>query len=92
MSRDAEQKEALRLSELEAMRAVEEEFQKKRAREKANIRHQLRLYSLGENGGDVIGYTTGQYTSLPIEWKSNGVIVFLDISIILSVMRNLYSH
>jgi len=35
----------------------------------------LRLYSLGENGengGDVMGYTTGQYTSLPIEWKSNG--------------------
>ncbi|KAJ6644390.1 hypothetical protein Bhyg_09359 [Pseudolycoriella hygida] len=72
LSKDAEQKEAQRLSELEAMRRVEEEFQKKRAREKANIRHQLRLYSMGENVGDVTGYTTGHYTSLPIEWKSNG--------------------
>ncbi len=54
------------------MRRVEEEFQKKRAIEKASIRHQLRLYSLGENE-DIMGYTTGQYTSLPIEWKSNGV-------------------
>ncbi|KAG4078656.1 hypothetical protein HA402_015246 [Bradysia odoriphaga] len=71
LSKDAEQKEAQRLSELEAMRRVEEEFQKKRAREKATIRHQLRLYSMGENEGDVLGYSTGQYTSLPIEWKSN---------------------
>lgn len=31
------------------MRQVEEEFQKKRAREKATIRQQLRLYSLEEN-------------------------------------------
>lgn len=31
------------------MRRVEEEFQKKRAREKATIRQQLRLYSLEEN-------------------------------------------
>lgn len=72
LSKDAEQKEAQRLSELEAMRRVEEEFQKKRAREKASIRHQLRIYSLGENC-DVTGFTAGQYTSLPIEWKSNGV-------------------
>lgn len=81
LSKDAEQKEAQRLSELEAMRRVEEEFQKKRAREKASIRHQLRLYSLGENGEDVTGYTTGHYTSLPIEWKSNGVKVFINISL-----------
>lgn len=48
-----------RLSELEAMKKVEEEFQKKRAREKANIRHQLRLFSLEENN----------YSSLPpLEW------------------------
>lgn len=31
------------------MRRVEEEFQRKRAREKASIRQQLRLYSLDEN-------------------------------------------
>lgn len=82
LSKDAEQKEAQRLSELEAMRRVEEEFQKKRAREKATIRHQLRLYSMGENEGDVMGYTTGQYTSLPIEWKSNvvGCAIFLLFS------------
>ncbi|XP_053678785.1 uncharacterized protein LOC128729157 [Anopheles nili] len=46
LSREAEIKEAMRLSELEAMRRVEEEFQKKRAREKASIRHQLRLFSM----------------------------------------------
>lgn len=70
------------MSELEAMRRVEEEFQKKRAREKASIRHQLRLYSLGEDYEKVAGvgvsYSAGQYTSLPhipIEWKSNGVSV-----------------
>ncbi|XP_055628724.1 uncharacterized protein LOC129770110 [Toxorhynchites rutilus septentrionalis] len=48
LSREAEIKEAMRLSELEAMRRVEEEFQKKRAREKASIRHQLRLFSMEE--------------------------------------------
>ncbi|XP_075216856.1 uncharacterized protein LOC142322085 isoform X2 [Lycorma delicatula] len=46
LSREAEQKERQRLSELEAMRRVEEEFQRKREREKADIRQQLRLYSL----------------------------------------------
>uniref|UniRef100_A0A182MCK1 Uncharacterized protein n=1 Tax=Anopheles culicifacies TaxID=139723 RepID=A0A182MCK1_9DIPT len=51
LSREAEIKEAMRLSELEAMRRVEEEFQKKRAREKASIRHQLRLFSM-ENHPD----------------------------------------
>lgn len=48
LSREAEEKEMLRLGELEAMQAVEEEFQKKRAREKNLIRHQLRLASLNE--------------------------------------------
>ncbi|KAJ9587128.1 hypothetical protein L9F63_028300, partial [Diploptera punctata] len=55
LSREAELKEQQRLGELEAMRRVEEEFQKKRAREKANIRQQLRLFSLDEN----------MYSSLP---------------------------
>ncbi|XP_055551605.1 uncharacterized protein LOC129733974 [Wyeomyia smithii] len=50
LSREAEIKEAMRLSELEAMRRVEEEFQKKRAREKASIRHQLRLFTMEESG------------------------------------------
>lgn len=49
LSREAEVKEKQRKNELEAMRKVEEEFQKKRAREKANIRQQLRLYSMDEN-------------------------------------------
>jgi len=41
------------------MRRVEEEFQRKRAREKANIRHQLRLFSLEEK----------EYASLPpMDW------------------------
>lgn len=48
LSREAEEKEMLRLGELEAMQAVEEEFQKKRAREKNLIRHQLRIASLNE--------------------------------------------
>jgi hypothetical protein len=46
LSKEAEEKEMLRLSELEAMQRVEEEFQKKRAREKNRIRHQLRIASL----------------------------------------------
>lgn len=49
LSREAEAKERQRKSELEVMRKVEEEFQRKRAREKANIRQQLRLYSMDEN-------------------------------------------
>lgn len=48
LSREAEEKEMMRLSELEAMQKVEEEFQKKRAREKNMIRHQLRIATLGE--------------------------------------------
>lgn len=49
LSREVEAKERQRKGELEAMRKVEEEFQRKRAREKANIRQQLRLYSMDEN-------------------------------------------
>lgn len=51
LSREAEAKEQQRKGELEAMRKVEEEFQKKRAREKANIRQQLRLFNMDENTG-----------------------------------------
>ncbi|XP_052740521.1 uncharacterized protein LOC112049905 isoform X2 [Bicyclus anynana] len=50
LSREADLKEQQRRTELEAMRRVEEEFQRKRAREKANIRQQLRLVSSGTNG------------------------------------------
>lgn len=46
LSREAEEREVQRLSEVDAMQKVEEEFQKKRAREKASIRQQLRLFSL----------------------------------------------
>lgn len=49
LSREAEGKEMLRLSELEAMQKVEEEFQRKRAREKNMIRHQLRIASLDDS-------------------------------------------
>lgn len=49
LSREAEEKEMMRLGELEAMQKVEEEFQKKRAREKNMIRHQLRIASLDDN-------------------------------------------
>ncbi|CAL1687215.1 unnamed protein product [Lasius platythorax] len=59
LSREAEAKERQRKGELEAMRKVEEEFQRKRAREKANIRQQLRLYSMDEN------------MSLPTVWDSS---------------------
>ncbi|XP_053611108.1 uncharacterized protein LOC128675607 isoform X2 [Plodia interpunctella] len=45
LSKEADLKEQQRRTELEAMRRVEEEFQRKRAREKANIRQQLRLVS-----------------------------------------------
>ncbi|XP_065370791.1 uncharacterized protein LOC135962822 [Calliphora vicina] len=44
LSKDAEIKEAQRLNELEAMKRVEEDFQRKRAPEKANLRNQLRLH------------------------------------------------
>jgi hypothetical protein len=66
LSREAEEKEAQRLSELEAMQRVEEEFQKKRAREKASIRHQLRIYSLEEG-----------HQSMP-DWEINNVGVHLS--------------
>lgn len=49
LSREAEEKEMCRLGELEAMQKVEEEFQRKRAREKNLIRHQLRIASLEES-------------------------------------------
>lgn len=59
LSREAEAKEQQRKGELEAMRKVEEEFQKKRAREKANIRQQLRLFNMDETNG-----------SLPVVWDN----------------------
>lgn len=49
LSRAAEEKEMHRLGEVEAMQKVEEEFQRKRAREKNMIRHQLRIASLEED-------------------------------------------
>lgn len=48
LSKEVERKEQQRLRELEAMQRVEEEFQKKRAREKATIRQQLRLYTMDD--------------------------------------------
>lgn len=58
LSKEAEEQEVHRLSELEAMQRVEEEFQKKRAREKNRIRHQLRIASL-EAENDVTQYNIG---------------------------------
>lgn len=48
MSREAEKKEMHRIGELEAMQKVEEEFQRKRAREKNFIQQQLRIASMEE--------------------------------------------
>lgn len=47
------------------MRRVEEEFQKKRAREKASIRQQLRLFSMGADNNTYGPHN--QYNSLPID-------------------------
>ncbi|VEN61453.1 unnamed protein product, partial [Callosobruchus maculatus] len=49
LAREAEKREQKRLMELEAMQKVEEEFQRKRDREKANIKQQLRLYRMDED-------------------------------------------
>ncbi|XP_074000132.1 uncharacterized protein isoform X2 [Rhodnius prolixus] len=49
LSREAETKENERRLEVEAMRKAEEEFQRKREREKVGIRQQLRLFSLSNN-------------------------------------------
>ncbi|CAH1153350.1 unnamed protein product [Phaedon cochleariae] len=49
LSREAERREQKRIQELEAMEKVEEEFQRKRAREKADIRQQLRLICMEKN-------------------------------------------
>lgn len=52
LSREAELKERKRLQEIQAMQRVEEEFQRKRAREKANIRQQLRILQHAEHNGN----------------------------------------
>ncbi|CAH1960674.1 unnamed protein product [Acanthoscelides obtectus] len=49
LAKEAEKREQKRLMELEAMRKVEEEFQRKRDREKANIKQQLRSYRTDED-------------------------------------------
>ncbi|KAK9497151.1 hypothetical protein O3M35_004522 [Rhynocoris fuscipes] len=49
LSKEAETKENERRLEVEAMRKAEEEFQRKREREKVGIRQQLRLFSLTSN-------------------------------------------
>lgn len=49
LSREAEQKEMHRLGEFEAMQKVEEEFQRKRAREKNLIKQQLRIASMEDD-------------------------------------------
>lgn len=64
LSREAEAKERQRLGELEVMRRVEEEFQKKRANEKASIRNQLRIFHMEE--------TVPSFTSLPWDGSSPG--------------------
>lgn len=71
LSKEAEQKEAERISELEAMRRVEEEFQRKRAREKASIRHQLRIYSMV--GEDAPQLSNNNVSS---DWQSSSVRIF----------------
>ncbi|XP_037823385.1 uncharacterized protein LOC119611768, partial [Lucilia sericata] len=59
LSKDAEIQEAQRLNELEAMKRVEEDFQRKRAPEKANLRNQLRLHLKANTENE-------EYRSLPL--------------------------
>lgn len=61
LSREAEKKEKQRLREFEAMQKVEEEFQKKRAKEKASIRQQLRLFSIDSTS----------WSNLPLDKESD---------------------
>ena len=61
LSKEAEEAERDRFSELEAMQKVEEEFQRKRAREKASIRHQLRIVSLEESLGAPQNYKSNNF-------------------------------
>lgn len=62
LAREAEEMEMHRLRELEAMQKVEEEFQRKRAREKNMIRHQLRIASLEEGSYEHQNYN-GKYNN-----------------------------
>lgn len=68
LSKEAEEQEMQRIFELEAMQRVEEEFQKKRAREKSRIRHQLRIASLEAESYDP-GYD--QHCNLGLERLNN---------------------
>ncbi|KAH9635734.1 hypothetical protein HF086_013842, partial [Spodoptera exigua] len=73
LSKEADLKEQQRRTELEAMRRVEEEFQRKRAREKANIRQQLRLVSSGANS--MPAHTTHHTKIRSVElspWRTSG--------------------
>lgn len=49
LAKDVKLKEAQRKTELEAMKRVEDDFQRKRALEKANIRYQLQLHFNAEH-------------------------------------------
>lgn len=78
LSREAEEREAQRLSELDAMQRVEQEFQKKRAREKASIRQQLRMFSLesaaaagAETNGT--GAAIANYSEATLEYSPSSV-------------------
>lgn len=62
LSREAEAKERQRKGELEAMRKVEEEFQRKRAKEKASIRQQLRLFKEMEENFKYVYSHRSKYT------------------------------
>ena len=68
LSREAEEREAQRLSELEAMQKVEQEFQMKRAREKASIRQQLRLFSLEAQQHQSNQYDA-DYSPTSVNWR-----------------------
>ena len=56
LSKEAEWKERKRQQETQAMQRVEEEFQRKRAREKANIREQLRCLQHHQSDGPLEKY------------------------------------
>ncbi|KAK5639597.1 hypothetical protein RI129_012089 [Pyrocoelia pectoralis] len=72
LSREAEKKEKQRLSELAAMQRVEEEFQRKRAREKASIRQQLRLFSLDDSVWSTV--QSNDVKSIPVRPDPDGAV------------------
>lgn len=65
-----------------SVKRVEEEFQRKRAREKANIRHQLQLFTQEES--------QQCFTSLPTDWDPDTVSFSFKTSIFLGKAKQFF--